>query len=251
MLRSLGLTPTIQRLAVLECVSKTDQHPSADQILAVVRKRFPSISRATVYNTLDALTKAGVILRLTVDPAVARYDADLQPHVHFHCRVCGRIYDLEIRTGEPLEPEADGHLIESLRTYAYGVCASCRERASNASRQPSRSDSDRKKGSEAPSSPVPPQAAIRSDRKKGSETPSSPVPPQAAIRPDRKKGSETPSSPVPPQAALRSDRKKGAETPSSPVPPQAAIRPDRKKGSETPSSPVPDRPHGTEGARNA
>ena len=124
-LREVGLVPTIQRLAILDWLSKSDQHPTADQVLVAVRKKFPSISRATVYNTLDALTKAGTILRLNVDPTVARYDADLGPHAHFRCRICGKVYDIETDGTKPLDVNADGHLIESVRTYAYGICSVC------------------------------------------------------------------------------------------------------------------------------
>ena len=127
-LREVGLVPTIQRLAILDWLSKSDQHPTADQVLVAVRKKFPSISRATVYNTLDALTKAGTILRLNVDPVVARYDGDLDPHAHFRCRVCGKVYDIATTDGMPIDVSADGHLVESICTYAYGVCGSCLEK---------------------------------------------------------------------------------------------------------------------------
>jgi len=128
MLRDAGLVPTIQRLAVLRCLQDTTKHPTADQVLSAVRKRFPSISRATVYNTLDALTKAGMALRLNVDPVAARYDADLSPHAHFRCRVCQKVYDIKVKDGELVDVSTDGHLVESVRTYAYGVCSSCREK---------------------------------------------------------------------------------------------------------------------------
>lgn len=128
MLREVGLVPTIQRLAVLDWLYRTKLHPTADQVYSAVRKKFPSISRATVYNTLEALTKAGMILRLSVDPTVARYDADLKPHAHFRCRVCQKIYDIEVKDGMPIDVKADGHLVESVRTYAYGVCANCLEK---------------------------------------------------------------------------------------------------------------------------
>ena len=127
-LRQVGLVPTIQRLAVLEWLCKTNEHPTADQVHSAVRKKFPSISRATVYNTLDALTKAGMVLRLSVDPTVARYDADLGPHAHFRCRVCQKVYDIKTKQGKPIDVKADGHLVESVRTYAYGVCADCIEK---------------------------------------------------------------------------------------------------------------------------
>jgi Fe2+ or Zn2+ uptake regulation protein len=126
-LRQVGLTPTIQRMAILEFLEKTRAHPTADEVLCHVRKRFPTVSRATVYNTLDALTQAGVILRITVEPGVVRYDADMGPHAHFRCRVCGVVHDLPLDREFDLTVYADGHRIESVRTYAYGVCRRCQE----------------------------------------------------------------------------------------------------------------------------
>lgn len=124
-LRERGLTPTIQRLAVLQSLESTKQHPTADQVLLSVRKEFPSISRATVYNTLEALTKASLIQRITVDPAVARYDADTGPHAHFRCRICTTVYDIAMDQDVALDEYVNGHHIEVVRTYAYGVCKEC------------------------------------------------------------------------------------------------------------------------------
>jgi len=124
-LRKLGLTPTIQRMAVLDCLEKTTKHPTADQILATVRKTFPSVSRGTIYNTLEALTSVGLILRITVDPAVARYDADLRPHAHFRCRICNAVYDVVMDKDFDLGDYVEGHHVEAVRTYAYGVCKTC------------------------------------------------------------------------------------------------------------------------------
>jgi len=156
MLRDVGLVPTIQRLAILDWLSRTTSHPTADQVLSAVRKDYPSISRATVYNTLDALTKAGMILRLHVDPTVARYDADLGPHAHFRCRLCGRIYDIPFDDEVPLDASVDGHVIESIRTYAYGICASCRKEATAPDRsRHAQKETSQKKKSVTSSSPYP------------------------------------------------------------------------------------------------
>ena len=150
-LRQVGLVPTIQRLAILDCLSRSKQHPTADQLHLAVQKKFPSISRATVYNTLDALTKAGMVLRLSVDPTVARYDADLGPHAHFRCRACQKVYDIGVKNGRPIDVNADGHLVESVHTYAYGICASCREKGG-----PPSKGSDQPKESKIRSASVPP-----------------------------------------------------------------------------------------------
>jgi Fe2+ or Zn2+ uptake regulation protein len=128
-LRDAGVTPTMQRLAILEYLEGTRAHPTADEVYAAVHKTCPTIARATVYNTLEALTKAGTILQLTVDPAAARYDADLGPHVHFRCRLCGVVYDIDAKQESCLGGLVKGHRVESVRTYAFGVCASCRGEA--------------------------------------------------------------------------------------------------------------------------
>jgi len=125
-MRRLGLTPTIQRLAVLEYLDETDRHPTAEEVYAAIRERFPTISRATVYNTLDVLTRSGAIVRLTIDPAASRYDGVVSPHAHFFCRICHKVYDIDLPGVHPFPTEMDGHKIEAVHTYAYGVCAACR-----------------------------------------------------------------------------------------------------------------------------
>jgi Fur family peroxide stress response transcriptional regulator len=124
-LRNVGIGPTVQRMAILEFLEETTSHPTADEVYSEIREAYPTIARATVYNTLDALTKAGMIVRLNVDPAVARYDADLGPHAHFRCRLCNKVYDIPLNRRHPLEAKCDGHLVETVLTYAYGVCADC------------------------------------------------------------------------------------------------------------------------------
>ena len=166
-LRERGLTPTIQRMAVLDCLEKTKDHPTADQVLASVRKTFPSVSRGTIYNTLEALTRAGLILRITVDPAVSRYDADLGPHAHFRCRVCNTVYDIVMDRHVDLDEYVEGHHVEAVRTYAYGVCEKClkKDREGSAETSDSEKPSKRQKTLEASSATSPPV----SSRRKGGE----------------------------------------------------------------------------------
>ena len=126
-LRELGLVPTIQRIAVLEFLEKNHTHPTAEEVYCGVKTRFPSISKATVYNTLDVLKKAGTIRELTIAREAARYDYDPSSHPHFLCRICGNLIDVglpcPIRSGD----EVLGHKVESVQTYLYGVCSQCRK----------------------------------------------------------------------------------------------------------------------------
>ncbi|MEA3356228.1 MAG: Fur family transcriptional regulator [Candidatus Bipolaricaulota bacterium] len=127
-LRSAGLTPTPQRVAVLEYLEENRSHPTADDIFQAVHARHPTIVKATVYNTLTALKKVGAVHELTIEREAARYETNPLPHPHFLCRVCGRLYDVDlpcpIRPGDKIE----GHQVESVRTYIYGTCSSCLEK---------------------------------------------------------------------------------------------------------------------------
>ena len=127
MLRKLGLVPTIQRLAVLEFLEGNHTHPTADEVYQGVKERFPSIAKATVYNVLDALKKTGAIRELTIARQVAHYDFNANPHPHFLCRSCDTLIDVDLPC--PIRPgdEILGHLVESVNTYLYGMCAECRK----------------------------------------------------------------------------------------------------------------------------
>lgn len=124
--KELGLVPTIQRLAVLEYLEKSHDHPTAEKVYQGVRRRYPSIAKATVYNVLDALKEAGAIQQLTIRREAAHYDAATEPHPHFLCRDCGMLIDVELPC--PIRPgdEILGHLIQSVNTYLYGTCKACR-----------------------------------------------------------------------------------------------------------------------------
>ncbi|RDV82940.1 Fur family transcriptional regulator [Ammonifex thiophilus] len=129
-LRRLGLRATPQRLAILAFLEGNRNHPSAEEIYQALKPRFPSLSLATVYSTLEILERAGEIQILTIDPERRRFDPDPTPHAHFYCRLCGRVFDLP--PGEPvleeLPEEIEGFRVEKILLCVYGVCPGCRGR---------------------------------------------------------------------------------------------------------------------------
>jgi len=129
-LRKLGLVPTVQRSAVLEFLEKNHTHPTAEEVYQGVRDQFPSLAKATVYNVLDALKKAGGIQELTIARAAARYDYNSDPHPHFLCRVCGNLYDVDLPCSIRPGDKIGGHRVEVARTYLYGICAQCQKQRS-------------------------------------------------------------------------------------------------------------------------
>jgi len=93
-LREHGIQPSAQRVAVAEYVLRTDEHPSADLVWKRVRRRFPYISRATVYNTLNAFVEKGLLKTLNLSDDSVVFDPKTETHHHFIDEKTGRIHDI-------------------------------------------------------------------------------------------------------------------------------------------------------------
>lgn len=93
-LRDAGVQPSAQRVAVAEYVLETCDHPMADQVWDEVRKNFPMISRATVYNTLNLFVKKRLLRQFTLAEGKTVFDANVGRHHHFVDEETGRIHDI-------------------------------------------------------------------------------------------------------------------------------------------------------------
>lgn len=93
-LASHGLRCTRQRLAVLQALESTREHPTAEQLYQMVLKICPGVSLATVYNTLEVFCKAGLVLKLPGLDGLARFDATTTRHVHLRDLTTHRVTDL-------------------------------------------------------------------------------------------------------------------------------------------------------------
>src|SRR5258708_6252727 len=90
-LRAHGVPPTAQRIAVAEFVLATEEHPSADEVFRGVRARFPAVSRATVYNTLNLMVAHKLLRAVALSPGNVRFDPLVTAHHHFIDDRSGRI----------------------------------------------------------------------------------------------------------------------------------------------------------------
>lgn len=93
-LRDHGIQPSAQRVAVANYVLNTCDHPSAEKVASGVRKSFPMISRATIYNTLNLMVERGLLREFVWDDGKTVFDANLGSHHHFVDERSGRIYDI-------------------------------------------------------------------------------------------------------------------------------------------------------------
>jgi Fur family peroxide stress response transcriptional regulator len=143
-LRRAGLKMTPQRIALVREFAADESHPTAQALFERLRPAFPTMSFATVYNTLDALTRAGLSSTLRLGQA-ARFDPNTEPHHHAVCDVCGDVRDVPA-PGEPAPPplrlaagkaRAARFQVRTVERIYRGTCAACTEkaRASRASRR--------------------------------------------------------------------------------------------------------------------
>lgn len=128
--RETGLKLTPQRIAILRCLEGNKSHPSAEDIYREVSMAFPTMSLATVYNTLDALKQKDGVMELAIDPAKKRFDPDTKPHNHLICTECREIIDIYSKF-EPVVPEHDKHGYEIMGSHIefYGLCPNCKTRS--------------------------------------------------------------------------------------------------------------------------
>jgi Fur family transcriptional regulator, peroxide stress response regulator len=127
-----GLRPTPQRLAICRALASAAlDHPTAREIHQRLRPAMPSLSLATVYNTLQVLVEAGWLHSLGESGAgPVRYDADPRPHANLICSSCGRINDdhdpLFTRAIQRAAQRA-GYRIQGAWLTYHGICPSCQQ----------------------------------------------------------------------------------------------------------------------------
>lgn len=120
---------TKQRQAVLEVLRGARTHPDAAWIHGEVRRALPNISLGTVYRTLDALARDGVIMTIESAGQATRYDYKHDGHAHHHavCRGCGAIFDIDAALiAPPPAPSLPvGFQVMDVRLEYHGICPAC------------------------------------------------------------------------------------------------------------------------------
>jgi Fur family peroxide stress response transcriptional regulator len=120
---------TPQRLCILQALTESKTHPSAEEIFGQVHRVCPTTSLATIYKTLQTLKDMGEVIELEFSDGSNRYDG-LNPlsHPHAVCTKCGKIDDVEVEGLENLDKRASsksGFKIENYRIDFYGLCGDC------------------------------------------------------------------------------------------------------------------------------
>ena len=119
---------TSQRFCIMEHLLRRHVHCTADEIFHAINRSDPRASRATVYNSLNALSRAGLVREISLDGKAALFDANLHRHHHFVCDHCGAVEDVAWFDAPKLSRASLGaRKIREFEVLLRGTCEHCSE----------------------------------------------------------------------------------------------------------------------------
>ena len=125
-IQELGLTK--QREVVLQVIRDAREHPNANEVFVAAKDRLPSISFATVYNSLRYLKEAGHIAEIVFGNGASRFDGMTHRHDHAICTKCSKLVDIEMELPKKLVKKAAKYSKfkpESMEFTLRGLCPDC------------------------------------------------------------------------------------------------------------------------------
>lgn len=124
-LKNNNIKPSYQRMRIFEYLLGTKEHPTVDMIYKDLVNEIPTLSKTTVYNTLNIFVESGIVSKITIEENETRYDADVSIHGHFKCDKCQKVLDfatdLKVLDIKALEK----YQINQKHLYFRGICADC------------------------------------------------------------------------------------------------------------------------------
>lgn len=126
-LKTNGIKPSYQRIKIYEYLMRTKEHPSVDTIYRALVPAIPTLSKTTVYNTLDLFVEHHIAFLISIEENEARYDADTSLHGHFRCISCQRVIDFDVEQENINFEGPPGSEIQEKHVFYKGLCEHCRK----------------------------------------------------------------------------------------------------------------------------
>lgn len=129
-LMSKGIRPSPQRIAIMDYLLDNCNHPTVEAVYDALHTSMPTLSKTTVYNTLKLFEKKQAVQILNIDERNVRLDATMEPHAHFQCMRCGKIFDVPVKNGGKMVEllgmnEMTGFEVQQTQIYYKGICPHC------------------------------------------------------------------------------------------------------------------------------
>lgn len=121
-----------QREVILETIKEAKTHPTAEELYNIVKTKYPSISRSTVYRNINILVESNIIRRIKIKIGADRFDFIAKKHYHAICEKCGKvfdfIYDFERDNLEKTVKNQTGIMVNTDSITIYGICDKCKSK---------------------------------------------------------------------------------------------------------------------------
>lgn len=124
-LKENGIKPSYLRIKILEYLLKYKSHPTVDEIYRELSGEIPTLSKTTIYNTLNLFVEKKVAQLIVIEENETRYDADIRVHGHFKCGACGKIYDIPVDISSIKVEGLDKFQVDETHIYFKGICDKC------------------------------------------------------------------------------------------------------------------------------
>jgi Fe2+ or Zn2+ uptake regulation protein len=128
LLKEKDLKITTHRLEILHYLDTTRNHPTVDDIYKTLKKKNPSLSKTTVYNSVEILRNNNIIQSLTLGSSETRYDFRNDMHHHFICKKCKKIIDIDIECPTQQKKRVQGNRVDEVQGYFIGLCKECQNK---------------------------------------------------------------------------------------------------------------------------
>jgi Fe2+ or Zn2+ uptake regulation protein len=124
-LKSHDIKPSYQRIKIFDYLIKKRNHPTVDMIYRTLVPQIPTLSKTTVYNTLNLFIEKKIAIVVIIEENETRYDADTSIHGHFKCEACKKVYDIDMDLSKIDIPELEKHQINEHHFDFKGICKEC------------------------------------------------------------------------------------------------------------------------------
>lgn len=124
-LQDKGVSPSIQRIKILQFILDNEHHSSVDSIYQNLIFEIPTLSKTTVYNTLSLFVDKKLINTININNNELLYEQSQKPHAHFHCEICKEVIDVDLESNLFDIKEIQNHKVEKVSIHLKGICSKC------------------------------------------------------------------------------------------------------------------------------
>lgn len=126
-LKNHDIKPSYQRMKVFQYFLDNHNHPTVDMIYKSLCPEIPTLSKTTVYNTLNLFVEKKIVNVLVIEENETRYDLATHTHGHFKCTKCGKMFDVEFDVNKNNCEELENCEISEEHFYFKGLCPECKQ----------------------------------------------------------------------------------------------------------------------------